>query len=795
MSNNVNHNKIELFVDISGSVSGFKEYWNCVNTFYKENKENINHIYVWDDRIDLISKCQFEEMIKATKGRGGTYPSTIANTIVSRKYNNNIVIFTDGDVSQSEVDKVETLLCNYMIDNVRCYIVSHSKPNLSVTCPFTRNNTSTIYSKEGSSEYVVQHMDKNTYKLLEDLKTITLEQFNNMYDTIEQLLVRKNMGCHSDNKMREIIIAMKKRLVHEMSLLFKSNNENDELRKHLENKNNNEAFKYIKNITDKYFESTDGMTLDKKCNYLISLCEDMRGLYTIDAIRSRKMIRSDFAKVVNEPVIPENPQDFTSKPSECPIMLDNDVMQILINDIGEPILANIDKKIVDDITSCPLRILNYPLVVDKLRKAIGQYNGISTSQHNNVKLNPFTRQTLIGTIPLGNCQQHIECGNYTLAKLFSAGKILGNIHMYMAVIWYLVKNNDIPYLQDIKEMIDEHMVYRLKNSTSTISMCGLPQYVLTRVPTDIALWYVINSCLLEQPIDRETIRYHIFNTNPILQMIELLGYTNFDDAINHMQHIKIMMSMLQICKKNTIEFNNHIQCLKQNYIKVNVDNLSPKVIESEKVVRYVPIDGMPSQEQIDEILKFFPDYYRRVPISTLYAIGNMVNPNLSASDIKLSPYQKYNVVKSDVNWELYKLDEYNPSTTTISLKTFRPFYITETNKQKTWKETLEDYYASLSKYPHISCDTLFSGYKRYIDFYYKYQHFPNKDELLIFCYNRYINKKTLPYLTKRWVDTIINNYTTVRDYINSNNMSPSDVINIFNKYASTKERIKVEYED
>ena len=48
-----------------------------------------------------------------------------------------------------------------------------------------------------------------------------------------------------------------------------------------------------------------------------------------------------------------------------------DVPQILVDEC-QPILANLDKSVTDDIISCPLRILNYPEVVDKLKKSISR---------------------------------------------------------------------------------------------------------------------------------------------------------------------------------------------------------------------------------------------------------------------------------------------------------------------------------------------------------------------------------------------------------------------------------------
>ena len=52
---------------------------------------------------------------------------------------------------------------------------------------------------------------------------------------------------------------------------------------------------------------------------------------------------------------------------ECPILYDEDVPQVLVDEC-EPVLLGVDKGIVDDVVACPLRILNYPDLKEKLKK-------------------------------------------------------------------------------------------------------------------------------------------------------------------------------------------------------------------------------------------------------------------------------------------------------------------------------------------------------------------------------------------------------------------------------------------
>jgi hypothetical protein len=115
--------------------------------------------------------------------------------------------------------------------------------------------------------------------------------------------------------------------------------------------------------------------------------------------------------------------------------LDEDVPQILVDEC-EPFLLDIEKNIVDDIAACPLRILNYPEIKAKFKSRLSTFTGVKYSDK--LLKNPFTQNRLLGAIPLGNHNSHVNVGNYTIAKLVAGGKIMGNLNMYYAVIWYLI---------------------------------------------------------------------------------------------------------------------------------------------------------------------------------------------------------------------------------------------------------------------------------------------------------------------------------------------------------------------
>jgi len=89
----------------------------------------------------------------------------------------------------------------------------------------------------------------------------------------------------------------------------------------------------------------------------------------------------------------------------------------------------------------------------------------------------------------------------------------------------------------------------LKHSTSFASLCGLSQFVTTKLRTDLAIWYCVNSGILNLPGDRDIFRIHVFNLKPMIKIIEALGYKNCDGLMLHYERTKVMVDFLTRYKK------------------------------------------------------------------------------------------------------------------------------------------------------------------------------------------------------------------------------------------------------
>ena len=709
---------------------------------------------------------------------------------MARKFKNFILI-TDGEVGDNsvqicdktfeEADKKQGFRYNKSI----CFLASTSYGdlNMSVTCPFSRNCESQVFTKKRGEEIkaLVQYTAQD-YKILDSLEEITLENFEEKYDLIEGLIIALNMGKEGNIPLKNQLVTMKNRMVKELSK--KMTNEVDygqQMREYLEKDNFQAAIEIAGVMSKAYFSDDTTTDIEKKVSHLINLCGDLRGKYSIGQIKSNKMAT---AQTANEGKLDKEVEisDLSKNPIECPIILDEDVPQILIDEC-DPFLLNVEKHIVDDIAACPLRILNYPELKAKFKASISTFTGVKYSDK--LLKNPFTQNRLLGAIPLGTHKSHVAVGNYTIAKLIAGGKIMGNLNMYYAVIWYLISEGEIQFLNEIKPNVTEHLIFRLKNSKSMASMCGQAQFVTTQIPSDVAVWYCVSSGYLNQPTDRDTFRFHFPNMEPMIKITKALGYPLDKGLKSHFLRTKTLMVMLSRFKKFTTqekkEFKTWCRGFYQRGFFIDSTKVEAKFKELEVCPSFIPIDGEPEPDQSKRMYEKFPNYCLDLSPEELYYISTLLDAQKSAADIFLN----YNLVapplpKAEINW-CYGVDYKDPSKVNFNPKTLRPFYTVE---GRTWEEVATECFKV------DSVQKLFSGCKLLLNYIEKYSKRPEFIELVLFYYNRLIEagkKTTLPFLTEIWSQELAEKFIKA-----SEDKSVQEILALVEKSRPIETRIKME---
>ena len=531
-----------ICVDNSGSVSGSVAYWKIVKQVVDNYIVPFHKVhYVLWNSSHTIGEEQYKYFLTRCTGTGGTSPSEIVKACSSLRISKNICIITDGEVSHYDVATCDQALKNQNYDNVECHIINN-QPNLSVTCPFTRNNTAkvftyipktqstfdekTMYVKETLVQIettCVLNRHKDDYRIINEIESISWDTLVARFDTIKELLLTLNMGTNGNATLKDQLVRVKKRIIKEFSNRQSLHNTfTVDVRTHLANQDVESAVERATKFTKDYFVDDSLDEVNRKMDQLISLCGDLRQVFTKDAIASYKVARSDEVEDV------ELKQEENNDKYEfvCPVLMDNDCPCILIDEVldgdqslYQSVMVGLDKATTEFILECPLRLLSNETLVQKVKLSISQVvglNGIEGYENRN----PYTRNRMLGVLPLGQLENHVDVCNYVLAQLFTDGRKLGNSDMWFCVIYFIAKQ--LPFMEEHMPLLETHLKWRLSKSVTYASLSGLVTLVSTKVNTDVALWYILGSYAYQFSGASDLIRFHLPHIDPITKLVQLL---------------------------------------------------------------------------------------------------------------------------------------------------------------------------------------------------------------------------------------------------------------------------------
>lgn len=140
------------------------------------------------------------------------------------------------------------------------------------------------------------------------------------------------MGKTGNIPLKNQLVSMKGRLVKQLSqTMAKEMDFSADMRFSLQKDNFRDAIAIAGLMSAKYYSSDGTMDLEKKISHLINLCGDLRGQFDLGQIKSNKLA---IAPLTKEAVIDQSVElHYLSKNQfECPIILDEDVPQILVDE-------------------------------------------------------------------------------------------------------------------------------------------------------------------------------------------------------------------------------------------------------------------------------------------------------------------------------------------------------------------------------------------------------------------------------------------------------------------------------
>lgn len=740
-------NQTIVAIDVSGSTSGKLQYWKCVNDIVEQNKFRATKYLFWDFKTYDADYESVKRQIKSMEGRGGTTPHCIIPLLND---GDDFILITDGEIDPSSVNEVNNMMLSKKLGSCDAHIIS-TRPDVSVVCGFTRGIKSSVKTY-GDTIQTLTSLTEDDLRIVDDLDGITLIQFIDKYNVIRQVLLNKMIGVKLiDKKLHDSLVAMKVRLHNEF---VKTVGSSIDLHSHLSSGCYEDAKVVSKRIIDEYYGANPIKEFTSKFDTLIGI---VAGKTDFSVNQYNPIKTNTFATSISlDEGEPEILLSGDVKQMECPIMMVDDAPVIPIL-TGLPVLYGEEKKVIDQIMKNPLSILSFSHIVDKIKARLSQSIGLfsyCTIREKDSK-HPMTRQEMSGCIPLGSNREYVNDATNAIMHLFTGGKILGNVDLYFAVIYFIV-TEELPFLSDVKDHITEQMIYRMDHHKTSASLSGLTDLVGTKLLFKEAIWFVLTSGSLYKDNAIIPIRQHVFVQHKLEHLNSLNGYPISEEDISYNRLTRKMLSFLQKCKKGPL-FRDEIRAEYQQHLIVDGT--------------YIFLDSAVDMLN-EEITKMH------------YAISTIVDPSKSASSISISDIPPISSVKLPVEINTWNFGtEYNHYPCQISINTCRPLYnlhLINSDDNRTWEDSCKEFYVG---------HKLLSLNKYFGDYVVENRSYPTHNQFLLYIWKRETGKgsTTLPTTIELCCHDTMREYTDIIKKLN-----PDDFAVLFRASVSRIVRAKME---
>jgi hypothetical protein len=222
--NKIQNMKTLFVVDNSGSIYEKDIYFNKVLQLYTTNfvRERGDAIYLWNEEYRKLENLDdFLDFIHNKDGEKGTSSSQIAEIANIEKENNfeHLIIVTDGDVKNEEIDKSDQKFKEYDLHFkfVSCFIVDTGDVKTeSVGCPYSRDCPSFTYivDSQGNQKEQASLLEEDI-QIFNNLEQIqSYEEFEQKYENIYRIFRAKCLGKDTNIELKEKFNNFKKKIIN-----------------------------------------------------------------------------------------------------------------------------------------------------------------------------------------------------------------------------------------------------------------------------------------------------------------------------------------------------------------------------------------------------------------------------------------------------------------------------------------------------------------------------------------------------------------------------------------------------
>jgi hypothetical protein len=428
-------------------------------------------------------------------------------------------------------------------------------------------------------------------------------------------------------------------------------------------------------------------------------------------------------------------------------------------------------------------VLDHPLSLRSMREAASSGSPITTS--------PITRRKLVGAIPLGGAKSHADAADWTLSRILSGGKALGNADLWFSLLWMAIEDGRAPHLSEMLPFIREQMLWRLRFRYSTAAVTGLAGFVQRRIPLGCAIWFCLASPAfrVHPAISYDPLRLHLPHVNLMRRLVDLAGYPLPDGVVRHAKRLRALFALLSFSKWNNTDLQALLRGLRQRWLYVDRRKVHRDLFNrDDQVAMYVPVDGAPTAHQLEIVRENLPRRCFGLTNEELIGLGSLVNPNIAAGAIELPlEWEPPRIREPVVEWAMYdgRVDRFGDIE--ICPSTMRPF--ARLDDGRSWRDALAE---AVESEGELEPDQIFSGHRWYGRFVCATRHYPNAEEMVEFIFNRVIvrgDRAALMQDIRNFVDLICGQYARVIVGV-----PPGVFIWRFTRSAAIEARVRMEGE-
>ena len=776
-----NQNFQNIFaIDCSGSTSGCNHYHQNVRTIYNDFYKEGDLILLWDTNIRLYTQQKFEKVNNNRKGFGGTSPQVVAEylTKIENHQNIHLILITDGQVSGHDVDFCTNIMIenNIQLGKATVYIIGpHESANLSVSCSFTRNCESNVYQIDPNSENKAPEIQIQLSKEdIESLNKISLintqEEFEEIYQSLEKALVARFVGTSGDIQIKNELLLMQKRLIFSKSKTEFIKSDTEIIIDLVRSGKIEESLEFA----SKFFKTKEEVIkseFEKNISHLINIASgSLKQKFSMKDIKSSRFnIANDVENVDTLDI--EESNSLLQQTFQCPVTWeDSDDPAILISKPKLPLITSLnDKKSTEMMFDSPLNAFHSNKLIKKIIFNVDHVVSLKTLHQafqsgNKIYKSPITRKTILGAIPLGPQDSHVDAANWTLMNLITGAKKLGQVDFWFAVLWLLVLRNKIPYLFEYEPFLREQLIYRFRKHKSSASLSGNSSSLQLRLPLDICCWFCISTpFMIPRPLpSQDMFLVHLIHSKELVDILKSLNIKFHPFIDTYIKRFTIAQKLLKFSKKYKTNYKFIFNSFIQRSIHLNIPKNSKLKFDFSEI--FIPIDGAPLENDLNFIKNLLPKTIQSVSFNELYYISQFINPNIHLGSVNIPFDNEIPIFKPIIEWDyINKIENFDPIK--ICENTARPFY---QSLNGNWFDLFKQKYNPPENAPFLSMNQKFSN------FIINYHEYPTFDEFLLYLFKNYIlNGKylTLPSNIILYIQSIMKDYEIIIEKIDPKEFS------------------------